>query len=140
MGKEQIEAWEADLKTRIDPNLNDFPTTAFSIKPCPPSAIRQLRPECFLGKRRPEEGGYLLIDNEGRINVHFMIGTHRALQKLRERRQKGDKTGDLLAKSDAKYLRWLIVKALQLRVINKRELKAGTVNQNRMKQAARSLR
>merc|ERR1719271_1221176 len=49
----QVQAWEADLKARIDGQHPDQLVTAFSIKPCPPSAIRNLTADCFLGKKRP---------------------------------------------------------------------------------------
>jgi hypothetical protein len=141
MSKEQIEAWEADLASRIDKQHPNVLATAFSLKPCPTSAIRNLSAESFLGKKRPEEGGHLLIDGEGRINLHFMVGTHKALQKIRERRKNsGDKTADMLDKVHTTYLRWLLVKALQLRVVNKRELRSGVIAQNRVKMAQKSLR
>jgi len=138
--KEQLDAWEADLAGRIDAKHPDVPATAFSIKPCEPSAIRHLTAASFLGKKRPEEGGYLLIDAEGLVNVHFMLGTHKQLQKLRERKQRGDKVVNDVDKADIRYLRWLVVRALKLRVINKRELKKGKIDQARVKKAEKSLR
>merc|ERR1740117_1130902 len=89
IAKEQIQAWEADLAKRVDSNHKEFPATAFSMKPCPPSAIRLLTADSFLGNRRPEEGGHLLMDGEGRINVHFMLATQKAFIKMRERRERG---------------------------------------------------
>jgi len=140
IAKEQLQAWEEDFNARVDKKFPNAPATAFSIKPCDPSSIRQLTAECFLGKKRPEEGGFYLIDADGLINIHFLLGTQKQLQKLRERRQKGDKTGDDVNKADIKYLKWLIIKALQLRVINKREMRSGRVKQERIKNAEKSLR
>jgi hypothetical protein len=137
---ELIKAWEADLKSRVDSKYPDNLATAFSIKSCEPSTIRNLAADAFLGKKRPEEGGYLLIDGEGSINAHFMLGTHKQLVKLREREyQRGNKVSDE-DKANMKYLRWLVVKALKFRVINKRELRQGKVNQVRIKAAQKSLR
>lgn len=132
------EAWEADIAGRVDKKHPDCPTTAFSIKPCAPSSIRTLKAECFLGKKRPEEGGLPLIDADGLVNVHFLLGTYKQLQKLKERRQRGDKTGDDVDKADRAYMKWMIIKALKLRVISKQEMSQGRVNQARMKQAQKS--
>jgi len=140
VAKEQLEAWEADLAGRIDPKHPDVAVTAFSIKPCESSAIRRLTPASFLGNKRPEEGGYPLMDADGSVNVHFLLGTHKQLQKIRERQQRGDKTSDNVAKADIKYLRWLVIRALKLRVINKRELRQGKVKQDRVKNAEKTFR
>lgn len=134
------EAWEKDLASRIDKEHPEVAATAFSIKQCPVTAIRQLPVESYLGRRRLEEGGQLLMDTGGFINVNFMLGTYKNLQNLRKRQQRGDKTASAAEKADIKYLRWLIVKALKLRVINKRELRTGKVNQARLKAAEKSLR
>lgn len=136
----QVEAWEADLKSRCEKEHSEVIATAFSIKPCPVSAIRQLPASSFLGRRRLEEGGHLLMDTSGCVNLHFMLGTYKNLQKLRERSRRGDKTATPADKADIKYLRWLIIKALKLRVINKRELQSGKVNQGRTKTAEKNLR
>lgn len=138
--KEQLEAWEADLAARVDKKHPDVLATAFSIKPCEPSIIRHLTAASFLGKKRPEEGGHPLLDADGLFNVHFMLGTHKQLQKLREKQLRGDKTSDEVDKADIKYLRWLTIKALKLRVINRRELKQGKPAQERIKKAQKSLR
>jgi len=133
------QAWEEDLNSRRDRGSQKL-ATAFSIKPCPGAAIRTLGPDSFLGGRRLEEGGHLLFDTQGKVNVHFLLGTHKMAQKVKEKRERGDETIDKLDSGDAAYLKWLLVKALELRAVSKGESKRGVVNKSRVQVAQKTCR
>jgi hypothetical protein len=110
--------------------------SAFSIKKF--TAIRQLQASSFLGGKMPEAGGKVLFDGEKKVNVHFLLGTHKELAKLKERRKNGERVLDDVSKTDSHYLRWLVVKALRLRVINKTELSRGQIEKRRLLAAMKS--
>lgn len=135
---ETMEAWEADFAARIDKRTPDNAATAFSIKMCTVQKIRQLEASSYLGARK--EGGKLLFDDEKKVNVHFLLGTQKELEKIRQRRKKGEQVAEDIDKSEQQYLRWLVVKALKLRVINKTEMRAGSVGKKRIDRIQKSNR
>jgi len=125
-----LQAWQQELAQRRDAGSSDD-RTAFSMRERG-STLRSLKPECFLGGRRLEEGGHLLYDDEGKVNLHFLLATVKtatasgALSALRP------------ASAHRAKLRWLASLALEMRLIGKLELKRGKVQQKRMEQARKN--
>jgi hypothetical protein len=138
--QESVEAWEKDLAARVDKKSATNLATAFSIKMRSVQQIRQLDASSYLGGRK--QGGKLLFDDEKKVNVHFLLGTQKELEKIRQRKKKGEQVQVLeeLDKNEQHYLRWLVIKALKLRVINKTEMKAGFIGKKRIDKIQKSNR
>lgn len=140
---EQATAWQQDLEARRDAGNEDL-RTAFSLKECGPATIRKLGPESFLGGRRLDQGGMLLFDHEGKVNLHFLLGTFAAVRRIREKEReeaddddRAEAPGGVSPLSFAQ-LRWLLKEARRHRLVDRREVKTGKVVARRMDGAKRS--
>mmetsp|Transcript_16458 Transcript_16458/g.38647 ORF Transcript_16458/g.38647 Transcript_16458/m.38647 type:complete len:918 (-) Transcript_16458:151-2904(-) len=127
---EAVELWKTDMEKRRDSGSSDD-RTAFSMRERGAS-LRSLTPECFLGGCRPEQGGHLLYDDEGKINLHFLLATTRTATNP------GVPLASRPAGSHKCHLRWMVIQALNLRLIGKMELKRGKVAVKRMDQARKN--
>mmetsp|Transcript_73289 Transcript_73289/g.116001 ORF Transcript_73289/g.116001 Transcript_73289/m.116001 type:complete len:977 (-) Transcript_73289:82-3012(-) len=136
--RENIEAWEADLAVRVDKKSPDNLATAFSIRMRSIQQIRQLDANSYLGGKK--QGGKLLFDDEKKVNVHFLLGIQKELDKMRQRKKRGEQVTEIMEKSEQQYVRWLMVKALKLRVVNKSEMRAGAVGKKRIEKIQKSNR
>lgn len=122
-------AWLADLEKRSPADLRN----AFTLKPCSGKELRQLGDEAFLGgKRRP--GALPIYDLEGRVSLQFLLASYKASEKSRERLRGEDSEVDL----HRPFLRWHIRKARELRLLNSREVRRGTLAAGRVDVASKS--
>jgi len=133
----QVKQWEQDLRSRCDPGSSDV-RTAFSIKVCPPSMIRRLATECFLGCRRPEAGGCVLIDNERKINLHFLLSSWTSHQRIKVRASRGDRNINMLSEGDRAFLKWLVKLARRENLVSPQELKRGRIAAKRIEAIRKS--
>mmetsp|Transcript_2824 Transcript_2824/g.6627 ORF Transcript_2824/g.6627 Transcript_2824/m.6627 type:complete len:928 (-) Transcript_2824:216-2999(-) len=130
-----VEAWEKDLRSRRGQGGHE--RTAFSIKECGVGVIRHLSAGCFLGQRRLEEGGMLLYDGEGKVNLSFLLGSHRAVRRDRDNRVNADRTGPV-GEEDIARLKWLVSRARKLRLVSRQEVKSGKILGKRLEAIKRS--
>jgi len=122
-------AWLADLEKRSPADLRN----AFTLKPCSGKELRQLGDEAFLGgKRRP--GALPIYDLEGRVSLQFLLASYKASEKSRERLRGEDSEVDL----HRPFLRWHIRKARELRLLNSREVRRGSLAAGRVDVASKS--
>jgi len=122
-------AWLCDLEKRSPADLRN----AFTLKPCSGKELRQLGDEAFLGgKRRP--GALPIYDLEGRVSLQFLLASYKASEKSRERLRGEDSEVDL----HRPFLRWHIRKARELRLLNSREVRRGTLASGRVDVASKS--
>ncbi|CAE8653646.1 unnamed protein product, partial [Polarella glacialis] len=89
-----LSKWQQGLAARQDTGVDDL-RTAFSLTPCAAREIRLMSSASFLGGRKPEAGGRLLYDLQGKVNLQFLLGTFRAVETIRQRHANGDVTSDL---------------------------------------------
>jgi len=130
--EEQVNEWKADLLTRTTERDRQDLRSAFSIKECPAVAIRTLDAACFLGRRRLEDGGRPLFDNEGKVNLHFLLGTYRGALMAKQKRKAGKDAPGKIDPAEHSYLRWLIRQARQLKLINSAEMRRGRIGAKRI--------
>jgi len=125
-----LQSWQQELGQRRDSGSIDD-RTAFSMRERG-SMLRTLKPECFLGGKRLEEGGHLLYDDEGKVNLHFLLATVKTATAA------GALTALKPASAHRAKLRWLASLALEMRLIGKQELKRGKLQAKRMEQARKN--
>jgi len=121
-----LNAWSQSLDGRRDKGSDDV-RTAFSIKV---ADIRRLGPECFLGGSGPVDGGKLLYDAAGKVNLHFLLATYHVAGHRKQDEDEDD--NENLSDTDRAYLKWLVRQAMELRLVNKRELRNGKITAKRM--------
>eukprot|EP00929_Paragymnodinium_shiwhaense_P026938 TRINITY_DN1591_c1_g1_i3.p1 TRINITY_DN1591_c1_g1~~TRINITY_DN1591_c1_g1_i3.p1 ORF type:complete len:1033 (-),score=365.48 TRINITY_DN1591_c1_g1_i3:341-3439(-) len=134
---DEVAMWEKCLEDRRKAGSEDL-RTAFNLKECPAAAIRKLPAASFLGGKRLEDGGMLLHDDEGKLNVHFLLGTFAALKKRRAKKKDGWVADAELDAKHSLHIRWLIRKARDLRLVDLREVRLGKVAVKRMEAARKS--
>jgi len=134
---DEIEDWRGSLNKHMDKSSDDL-RTAFSIKECDTAVIRRLGPESFLGGRKLEEGGLLLYDDEGKANLHFILGSYRWIRRIQSKRAQGDETFPAVPHAERGLVRWLLLQARQLQLISESELKRYKVETRRVEAMKKS--
>mmetsp|Transcript_53308 Transcript_53308/g.106014 ORF Transcript_53308/g.106014 Transcript_53308/m.106014 type:complete len:1062 (-) Transcript_53308:275-3460(-) len=128
---EEIQNWRSTLNKHMDSGNDDL-RTAFSIKECNPSVIRRLGPESFLSGHKLEEGGLPLYDDDGKANLHFLLGTYLSIRRTQSKRARGDNTVEAVPDAQRGLIRWLLLQARQLQLISQSELKRYKVERKRV--------
>lgn len=126
---EAAAAWLRELEERSPADLRD----AFGLKPCSPKELRQLPDNAFLGGRKTP-GALPIYDPEGKVSLQFLLASYKASEKSRERLRGEDSAVDL----HRPFLRWLMKKARELKLLNSREVRRGALAQQRLEAATKS--
>lgn len=122
------DAWAARLKGLQDKGVDDL-RTSFSLKEC---SLRGLRAHLFFRGLCPQEGGMPLHDEEGKVNLHFLLSTYSAARKLRKKRREGNDTLDEVPDADYLHLKWLVRQAVELQAVDLGEVRRGKISGKRM--------
>jgi len=132
--------WMDDLTARKEKSSTNL-RTAFSIKE-KTAMIRKLEAKCFLGGRRLDEGGRPLFDDEGKVNMHFVLSSYAPMKKARDmqklRAQASGDTSKLPVDKDYSNLKFLVKQARELRIVDKGEVKRGMISKKRIAATTKS--
>merc|ERR1719343_435916 len=99
------------------------------MKECTAPVLRKLRlnPANFLGNCSVD--GQMLYDDQGKINLHFLLPTYRLVRLKRS--AENDKGVDVISKKERSYLKWLIRQARDMRLVSMMEMKKGRIQTKR---------
>ncbi|CAE7578014.1 unnamed protein product [Symbiodinium natans] len=125
--EESVAAWRRLLAERAG---GDDLRLAFALRPMACQELRQLGPERYLGKKK-EPGAQPLFNNEGKVNLQFLLASYKASEKRRAE----DKDA---ASPHHPFLLWLVKQARALRLLSRQEVRRGQIPNKRLDQAKSS--
>eukprot|EP00746_Dinoflagellata_sp_MGD_P167075 gnl/MRDRNA2_/MRDRNA2_97413_c0_seq1.p1 gnl/MRDRNA2_/MRDRNA2_97413_c0~~gnl/MRDRNA2_/MRDRNA2_97413_c0_seq1.p1 ORF type:complete len:1039 (-),score=276.94 gnl/MRDRNA2_/MRDRNA2_97413_c0_seq1:77-3193(-) len=88
--------------------------------------IARLPIDRFLGKKSLKQGGRPLFDDDKKVNLHFLIGLYKELQK----------DDGVAGEEDHMKVRFLVREAVRLRIITSAEANRGRIPADRLKKVA----